>query len=79
MQCQADVTGVPIERPVVFDAACLGAAYLAGLATGFWKDALEVGRTWHRERVFEPRWDAARRDEAMARWKSIVELTRRQP
>jgi glycerol kinase len=79
MQCQADVTGVAIERPVVFDAACLGAAYLAGLATGFWPDVAALGRMWHRDRVFEPRWTADQRADRMARWKNIVELARRQP
>ncbi len=79
MQYQANVSGVPIERPVVFDAACLGAAYLAGLATGFWKDTAEVGKTWRRERVFEPCWSADERAERTARWKAIVEIARRQP
>jgi glycerol kinase len=79
MQCQADVSGVPVERPVVFDAACLGAAYLAGLATGFWKDAAEAGRTWRREKVFEPRWNADQRGDRTARWKAIVDLARHQP
>ncbi|OQY67669.1 MAG: hypothetical protein B6D46_06470 [Polyangiaceae bacterium UTPRO1] len=77
MQCQADVTGVSIERPVVFDAACLGAAYLAGLATGFWRDVAELGRMWRRDRSFEPRWGADQRAERMARWKSIVDIARR--
>ena len=79
MQCQADVTGVAIERPEVFDAASLGAAYLAGLATGFWKDLGEAARTWRRDRVFEPRLSADERGERYARWKTIVELARRQP
>jgi glycerol kinase len=79
MQCQADVSGVPVERPQVFDAASLGAAYLAGLATGFWKDIADAGRTWRRDRVFEPRISADERNDRMARWKSIVELARRQP
>lgn len=79
MQCQADVSGVPIERPVVFDAACLGAAYLAGLATGFWKDVAEIGKTWRRDRIFEPRWNADQRGERTARWKTIVDLARHQP
>lgn len=79
MQCQADVTGVSIERPVVFDAACLGAAYLAGLATGFWRDVAELGRMWRRDRSFEPRWTADQRAEHMARWKRIVDIARRQP
>ncbi len=79
MQCQADVAGVPVERPLVLDAACLGAAYLAGLATGFWRDIAELGRMWRRDKSFEPRWSAQERSERMGRWKSVVELARRQP
>lgn len=79
MQCQADVTGVPVERPRVFDAAALGAAYLAGIATGIWKSAEDAGKTWRRDRLFEPRWNADERGERNARWKTIVELARRQP
>lgn len=78
MQCQADVSGVPIERPVVFDAACLGAAYLAGLATSFWKDLADVGKTWRRDKIFEPRWSSDERGHRAARWKKIVELSRHQ-
>ena len=79
MQCQADVSGVPVERPEVYDAASLGAAYLAGIATGFWKDLAEASRTWRRDRIFEPRWSADERGERNARWKRIVELARHQP
>ncbi len=79
MQCQADVTGVAVERPEVFDAASLGAAYLAGIATGFWKDLSEAARTWRRDRVYEPRLKPDERAERGARWKRIVELARRQP
>ena len=79
MQFQADVSGVPVERPMVFDAASLGAAYLAGLATGFWKDLGEAGQTWRRDRIFEPRSSADERGEQNARWKTIVERARRQP
>ncbi len=79
MQCQADVSGVPVERPEVFDAASLGAAYLAGIATGFWKDLAEASRTWRRDRIFEPRWSADERGSRTAGWKSIVEIARRQP
>jgi glycerol kinase len=79
MQCQADVIGVPVERPKIFDAASLGVAYLAGIATGFWKDLAEAGRTWRRDRVFEPQWSDDERKERTAHWKTIVELARRQP
>ncbi len=76
MQCQADVTGLVIERPVVVDAATLGAAYLAGLATGFWRDRGEVARIWQRERLFEPRTTSDERASAMAGWKKRVALAR---
>ncbi len=79
MQCQADFTGVPVERPRVFDAASLGAAYLAGIATGFWKDLGDAARTWHRDRIYEPRIGADERAERRTRWKRIVELARTQP
>jgi glycerol kinase len=79
MQCQADVSGVPVERPLVYDAASLGAAYLAGIATGFWKDLAEASRTWRRDRIFEPHWSATEREERTARWKRLVELARHQP
>jgi glycerol kinase len=76
MQCQADVTGLVIERPVVVDAATLGAAYLAGLATGFWRDRTEIARIWKRDRLFEPRTTAAERAEGLAHWKTRVALAR---
>jgi glycerol kinase len=79
MQCQADVSGVPVERPKVHDAAALGAAYLAGIATGLWSSAEDAGKTWRRDRSFEPRWSPDERGERNARWKSIVQLARRQP
>jgi glycerol kinase len=79
MQCQADVSGVPVERPKVFDAAALGAAYLAGIATGLWRSAEEAGKTWRRDRLFEPRWSVDERGDRNARWKAIVEMARRQP
>ena len=79
MQCQADVTGIPLERPAVLEAASLGAAYLAGLATRFWPDLHAVARTWRRERLFEPRTSAAERAESYACWKKRVDLARQQP
>jgi glycerol kinase len=73
------VSGVPVERPLVYDAASLGAAYLAGIETGFWKDLAEASRTWRRDRIFEPQWSATERAERTACWKRIVELARHQP
>jgi glycerol kinase len=76
MQCQADLAGVPVERPVVLEAAALGAAYLAGLATRFWSTFDDVERTWHRERLFEPRLSFDERTARLARWRSRVALVR---
>jgi glycerol kinase len=72
MQFQADLLGVPVIRPRVTETTALGAAYLAGLALGFWASVEEIAAQWQAERGFEPRMAAARRDEAMARWARAV-------
>src|SRR5204863_1239149 len=72
LQLQADALGLPVERPVVVQAGALGAAYLAGLATGVWSGIDELGRAWRRDRVFEPRIDAATREERFAAWRAHV-------
>ena len=76
MQMQADLLGVPVVRPRITETTALGAAYLAGLATGVWRDEEEIARLWARDRVFEP---AMSRDEAQARlaeWKRAVARAR---
>jgi glycerol kinase len=76
MQMQADLLGVPVVRPKVTETTALGAAYLAGLACGFWKDEAEIASLWSRDRVFEPTMS---RDEAagrIAEWKRAVERSR---
>jgi len=76
MQMQADLLGVPVVRPKVTETTALGAAYLAGLACGFWRDEAEIASLWSRDRVFEPRMS---RDEAagrLAQWKRAVERSR---
>jgi glycerol kinase len=76
MQIQADLLGVPVVRPKVTETTALGAAYLAGLACGFWKDEAEIASLWSRERVFEP---GLARDAAAARlaqWKRAVGRSR---
>ena len=57
-QFQADMLGVPVNRPQVNETTALGAAYLAGLATGVWSDREEIAELWTLERRFEPRWIA---------------------
>ena len=76
MQIQADILGVPVVRPKVTETTALGAAYLAGLATGVWRDEAEIASLWAKDRVFEPRMS---RDEAasrMTRWHRAVERSR---
>ena len=54
MQFQADLLGVPVVRPKIIETTALGAAYLAGLGVGYWRDTLEIDAQWQSERVFEP-------------------------
>ena len=75
MQLQADVLGVPVVRPVVAETTALGAAYAAGLATGFWKDLDDLRQNWKKDRQWEPAWSADRRDAAYAGWEKAVERT----
>ena len=76
MQFQADVLGVPVVRPQVTETTALGAAYLAGLATGFWgsPDELRAGRQG--DVRFEPRMSAEERTERRARWRRAVERSK---
>lgn len=72
MQFQADLMNVPVSRPAVTETTALGAAYLAGLATGFWKDREEISRQWRCERTFEPSISAERREELRRGWAHAV-------
>jgi len=76
MQFQADVLGVPIERPPVLEVTALGAAALAGLATGFWEGPEGLLSERPGTRVFEPRMSKGRRDELYAGWQRAVERSR---
>src|SRR5213079_2923482 len=62
MQFQADILGRPIVRPVDVETTALGAAYLAGLAVGFWKSVEEIESFWRADRRFDPRMDASVRE-----------------
>jgi glycerol kinase len=75
MQIQADVLGVPVSRPVVAETTALGAAYAAGLATGFWRDTDELREHWHESRRWEPTWTDEQRATGVAGWKKAVERT----
>ncbi|MGC9438365.1 glycerol kinase GlpK [Streptomyces sp. WG5] len=75
MQIQADVLGIPVSRPLVAETTALGAAYAAGLATGFWRDTEELRTHWHESRRWEPQWTEDRRAQGYAGWKAAVERT----
>jgi len=72
-QFQADILGIPVERPASTESTALGAAYLAGLATGFWGDEQELGRQFKIGRRFEPAMSESHRDELYAGWQRAVE------
>ncbi|HTO89757.1 MAG TPA: glycerol kinase GlpK [Candidatus Sulfotelmatobacter sp.] len=72
MQIQADLLGVPVERPRVIETTALGAGLLAGLAVGFWKSAREVDHAREIERVFRPQHGAVWRRAEMERWNRAV-------
>ena len=76
MQFQADILGVPVDRPAVTETTALGAAYLAGLATGFWESQEEIAQQWQLERTFEPAMPADQRESLYARWQAAVERSR---
>jgi glycerol kinase len=73
MQFQADVLGVPVVRPRVTETTALGAAYLAGLATGFWAGPGELKAKREGDKRFEPRMEEQERKERRARWVKAVE------
>jgi len=73
MQFQADLLGIPVVRPRVLETTALGAAYLAGLAVGYWEGVDDIARQWQVERRFEPAMEPGRRAELMARWGRAVE------
>jgi glycerol kinase len=75
MQFQADILGVPVIRPKVAETTSLGAAYAAGLATGFWSEIEDLRENWVEDKRWEPQMDEAEREEAYRFWKKAVERT----
>lgn len=76
LQFQADLLRVPVTRPKVTQTTALGAAYLAGLAVGYWKDLREVEANWAIERTFEPRMEEAEVAHRRNRWREALERSR---
>jgi len=76
MQFQSDILGVNVERPVIQETTALGAAYLAGLAVGFWQDKEGIAKQWKTEQTFTNTMEEEKRDELYAGWKKAVEAAR---
>jgi len=76
LQLQADLLGVPVERPVVAETTALGAAYLAGVAVGYWRGLDDIASNWALERRFEPSMSADRRRSMLHGWHRAVERSR---
>jgi glycerol kinase len=77
MQFLADTLDLPVERPAVTETTALGAAYLAGLASGLWNSVEDIARHWRRDRLFEPKMSSTERDRLYAGWKDAVARVRR--
>ncbi len=73
LQTQADALGTKVQRPVVAETTALGAAYLAGLAVGYWSDRQEIARRWALDREFVPEMEEDERERRYRRWKRAVE------
>jgi glycerol kinase len=76
MQFQADLLGVPVHRPAVLETTALGAAYLAGLATGFWNDINELKKHRAADTVFTPKADKKQMERLQDNWKEAVDRSR---
>ncbi|MDE3838274.1 glycerol kinase [Bacillus methanolicus] len=72
MEFQSDILNVPVERPVVNETTALGAAYLAGLAVGYWESQEEIAAQWAIDRLFEPQMSDEVRDQLYSGWKKAI-------
>ncbi|MDO4599804.1 MAG: glycerol kinase GlpK [[Ruminococcus] gnavus] len=72
MQTQADVSQAPVHRPNCVETTAMGAAYLAGLAVGYWKDKEEVRQNWDIDRIFQPQIEKEKRQRMLSGWKKAV-------
>lgn len=76
MQFQADITQKALRRPIVRETTALGAAYLAGLAVGFWKDMDEIQQHWSLDKLYEPNMDEETRKTLLNGWNKSVECAK---
>jgi glycerol kinase len=75
MQMQADTLGVPVSKPVVAETTALGAAYAAGLATGFWNSTEDLKQNWNEDKRWDPQWSDEQREKGYAGWQKAVQRT----
>lgn len=73
LQFQADILGVPVERPVITETTCLGGVYMAGLAVGYWDSIEQVSDFWRVEKAFEPKMTQQQREDQIFMWKRAIE------
>ena len=75
MQTQADIIDAPVQRPQCVETTAMGAAYLAGLAVGYWQSKEDVIKNWAIDRTFQPNIEAADREERIAGWNKAVKCS----
>lgn len=75
MQFQSDILDVPVERPEINETTALGAAYLAGLAVGYWESKEEIRNRWNLEKQFDPKMDETKREDLYKGWQTAVKAT----
>ena len=75
MQFQSDILNVPVQRPIVNETTALGAAYLAGLAVGYWDNQEEIAKQWAVDKTFEPKMSDEERNKLYEGWKKAVHAT----
>ena len=76
MQFQAELLGTPVVRPTITETTALGAAYLAGLAVGFWQSEAEIAALWHEDRTFLPSLNRRDAAEKMHHWLRAVDRSK---
>ena len=76
MQFQSDILDVPVQRPVIIETTALGAAYMAGLATGYWKSREEIASNWAVSRTFIPAMEPDERKRLTKGWEEAVKRSR---
>jgi len=77
MQFQADILDKPVVRPKVTETTALGAAYLAGLAVGFWENIDEINEKWQVDKTFEPNMEQNERENLLNNWHRAVERAKK--